>query len=62
MGRTRAIRLDLAEGVYLALERHAAERDIGVGTAMRVVLIEWLEDNPLPEVVSDDDQEPAWSL
>lgn len=62
MGWTRAIRLDVAESLYLALERHAEEQDVGVATAMRIVLLDWLKDHPLPDLVPDDEQEPAWSL
>jgi len=52
--RSHVMRLDLAASIYEQLEAHAAKEDIGVGTLVRRIVIEWTHEHPPPPSEPDD--------
>ena len=44
---TRTVRLPLATSVYMALEAHAIEDDIGVSDIIRRIIIRWSDEHPI---------------
>lgn len=52
--RSYVIRLDIATNIYEQLEAHAAKEDIGVGTLVRRIIIEWTHENPPPPSEPDN--------